>query len=707
MHRFAIMYLKNQDGDLPQYVRYVLESLKKIAERIEIVSLNAVTYSEKEHIKLERTVKNSEEAYLYVINRLKEEILFKYDELICIDDSFFGPFKPFEEIFSEMKGRECDFWSLSFQPAMIYQETEWEDSLEEGFLVLRKNMLFSEAFWEYCDKGCCTNFYGDMTESGWKAGFYFGDLWKKEKVIQNYKYYDYKMLDMIERGYPVLPCRKFKDHTNMVYDMPEILAFIDKNYDYDTAFIWEYILKHYYIGDVKDALKADYILPSGLTLGDSVKERKVLVIVHFYYEQCLKECIPYVKRIPEYIDICFTSSQDSILAQVLEVSKMLPNRVIIKKVDNRGRDISALLIGCKQIVKMYDYFCFIHDKKTSSEQPAYIWELFQQNMWENNLKSKAYIENIIYLLDCNEHLGVLVPPAPKHGLYRKLFVDGWSGTFDETKRLLKRLGIDVPLEEGDQPFAFSSSFWCKTKALIPLLEYDFQYEDFPEEPMPATGTVNHAVERVFPYVAQWCGYYTGVVECDTYASMEIILMRDVIKELLLERNTLNSHNKQLREQKDEIGKRNIILKEETEKLGKRNLELKKRSAAVLDRNKELKNQIDEVSTRNVELKEQLEATSIRNEELKGRLETTDSQNKELKSRINVVLARNAELKEQQNAVQAFNRELKREIAEVNNMNKNLKVKIDTFGNYNKDLKQKIEEYRNRLDIQKENNKENN
>lgn len=721
MHRFAVMYLKNQDDDLPQYVRCILEALKEVAEYTVIVSTNPGTYNNREYIRLEKVVKNSAEAYLYVISKLKEELLFKYDELICIDDSFFGPFKSFKEIFSDMKSKECDFWSLSFQPTVICQGVKLEDSLEEGFIVLRKNVVFSEAFRDYCGQGKCENFYGDMTGNGWKAGFYFDDLWKKEKVIQNYRYYDYRMLDMIEHGYPILPCKKFNDHINMVYDMPEILKFVEKNYNYNIAYIWDYVLGHYYIGNIKDALKADYILPSGLSLGERDKRRNVLVIVHVYYEQCLKECFQYIKRIPEYIDICFTSSQDAVLAQIFELSKLLSNKVIITKVDNRGRDISALLIGCKQLVKNYDYFCFIHDKETSSEQPAYVWELFRQNMWENNLKSEAYIENIIYLLDCNERLGLLVPPVPKHDLYRKLLADGWSGTFDETKNLLRRLEIDVPLEENNQPFAFSSSFWCRTKALIPLLEYNFDYDDFPEEPMPATGTINHAVERVFPYVAQWCGYYTGIVECDTYASMEVILMSDIIKELLLERNSLNLHNKQLREKQDNIGKRNIILKEETEKVGKRNTELKgqleavavrndelkEQLEAVAARNKELKSRVNVVSARNAELKEQLGAISIRNDKLKEQLEAVAVRNKELKSQVNVVSARNTELKEQQDMIMASNRELKKQITEVNDINKKLKVKIDIFGNYNKELKLKIDEYRNRLDKQTENDKETN
>jgi hypothetical protein len=53
--------------------------------------------------------------------------------------------------------------------------------------------------------------------------------------------------------------------------------------------------------------------------------------------------------------------------------------VILKQ--NRGRDVSSLLVACKEYVFKYEYLCFIHDKKST---------------W----------------LDEGVDLGLLVPPEP-------------------------------------------------------------------------------------------------------------------------------------------------------------------------------------------------------------------------------------------------------------------------------------------------------
>ena len=42
-----------------------------------------------------------------------------------------------------------------------------------------------------------------------------------------------------------------------------------------------------------------------------------------------------------------------------------------------------------------------------------------------------------------------------------------------------------------------------------IFEYAFKGEDFPAEPMPVDGTISHAIERIWPYVAQEAGYYSA------------------------------------------------------------------------------------------------------------------------------------------------------------------------------------------------------
>jgi len=88
----------------------------------------------------------------------------------------------------------------------------------------------------------------------------------------------------------------------------------------------------------------------------------------------------------------------------------------------------------------------------------------------------------------------------------------------------------VPMKEGAPPAtSFGGAFWFRPAALKKLFEYPWEYEDFPEEPLSIDGTLLHAIERVYPFVAQDAGFYPAFALTDRYASLEITNMRDVLQ----------------------------------------------------------------------------------------------------------------------------------------------------------------------------------
>ena len=69
--------------------------------------------------------------------------------------------------------------------------------------------------------------------------------------------------------------------------------------------------------------------------------------------------------------------------------------------------------------------------------------------------------------------------------------------------------IDMNIEK--EPVApLGSMFWVRTKALRVLFDHDWQYEEFPPEPIETDATVLHAIERIYPFCAQHEGYYPGL-----------------------------------------------------------------------------------------------------------------------------------------------------------------------------------------------------
>ena len=83
---------------------------------------------------------------------LREESFERWDEIILLNDTFYGPMYPWSDVFDKMDKQDVDFWGMTKQE--IYR---WNDGtilpthVQSYFLAIRKRMLCSESFrlfWE-------------------------------------------------------------------------------------------------------------------------------------------------------------------------------------------------------------------------------------------------------------------------------------------------------------------------------------------------------------------------------------------------------------------------------------------------------------------------------------------------------------------------------------------------------------------------------
>ena len=142
------------------------------------------------------------------------------------------------------------------------------------------------------------------------------------------------------------------------------------------------------------------------------------------------------------------------------------------------------------------------------------------------------MENIITTFQDNPRLGLLVPPTPIHSNYSTTSGNEWSNNYLHTKELAIKLNINVDINIDKPPISpLGTIFWYRSEALKTLFDANFQYEDFPKEPIQEPdGTITHAIERLYPFVAQQAGFYTGWVLSDTFAKLELTNLNKMLRD---------------------------------------------------------------------------------------------------------------------------------------------------------------------------------
>ncbi len=257
---------------------------------------------------------------------------------------------------------------------------------------------------------------------------------------------------------------------------------------------------------------------------------RIALFLHLYFPDLFAEMAQYARSMPADADIYITTSSEEKRQLIIrQFSGITRGRLEVRVTPNRGRDVASLLVGLRDVVPQYDLVCFVHDKKSGQVRPASIGESFAWKCLNNMLASPDYVRNIISLFQQNPRLGLLVPPEPNHSYYFFSLGDEWSLNFDNTRILARKMGLTVPIAPDHRPLApLGSYIWFRTTALASHFASPLDYSDFPEEPLPEDGALSHALERIYPFVAQQAGFFTAVVMADDLARLEYTNLRHYV-----------------------------------------------------------------------------------------------------------------------------------------------------------------------------------
>lgn len=259
------------------------------------------------------------------------------------------------------------------------------------------------------------------------------------------------------------------------------------------------------------------------------------VILYLYYEDTLQVYYDYIFEIQDGIDIYIISSKKEVLERIHMHANSVGKRYItyILK-ENRGRDISALLIAGSDIIKRYKYICFLHDKKEREKGAKEDTCLWVENLWGNLIGSSYHIDRVLKLFEANKNLGVLAPPDPIGDYICAWYADGWYKSFDITRQLAKDLQLETDIHRDKPPITLGTALWFRSEALKKLFDVEWKYSDFDDSKLKDTNYLSYGVERIFPYVAQDAGYDTGTVMTLSYAEKQTNYLQHATKKIFSE-----------------------------------------------------------------------------------------------------------------------------------------------------------------------------
>ncbi len=229
--------------------------------------------------------------------------------------------------------------------------------------------------------------------------------------------------------------------------------------------------------------------------------KKIAVCLHIFYDDFIDYYATCLKDFPNQVDLFISVSDEKFIALIDErlTSLRTVNKTEVRVVPNRGRNFGPMLVEFSKELLEYDLFCHLHSKKS-------LYSGRQQTQWadylgEYLLNDKHVIKQVLNQFDSDPQCGIYYPTS---FWMMPLWVNHWLKNKSFSNKMIDEWGIE--LKSDFLPYPVGGMFWARPIALKQLLDKNYQYENFPEEPLPNDGSELHALERALGLLAEKNGF---------------------------------------------------------------------------------------------------------------------------------------------------------------------------------------------------------
>lgn len=527
--RAGVAFFYDKDGVVDEYYFHLLRSLRPWFSYLLVVANGTVRAQDEsllrtiaDEVIVRENVDFDVGAYRCGLEAIGYQRLAKFRELILFNHTFFGPLFPWSEAFESMARRDCDMWGLSAHgdvPSVPPDGRRIPRHINSHFTAFRQPILSDPSFESYWRSvGPIESYEQSIFEHEVVIAEYFvraGFRWAAYIDPADYAvpFPLFSEVDVtIERRCPIIKRRLFFHDPRYLEqtctDLPRALDLIRTTSDYDMRLIWNNVAR----------TTAPRVLATNASLTRIFDPEhsaewspiRLGVLVHCYHLDMFSEVLHQLRQLPQQFDLYVTtdSQEKRALIESALAGAAVPHlgRVDVRVCAvNRGRDIASLLIELRDVVLSgnYDLFCRLHTKKVP-QADAPVARMFRRHMYENLVCSPGYASQILHMFEANEAIGIAFPSLfhisyPTHG-------SAWTVNRAATEDVLSKLEVRVPLDESTPVAPYGCMFWFRPQALDSLFRHEWAWNDFPKEPAGIDGTLAHAIERSFVYVAMQAGF---------------------------------------------------------------------------------------------------------------------------------------------------------------------------------------------------------
>lgn len=543
--RLGIFVFFDKDGIVDDYIVYLLDELYKILERLIIVCNGALLSEGKaiferytDEIFLRENVGFDAAAWQFaLIEKVGFEELENYDQLILLNDTFYGPFYSFEDMFFQMDAKKVDFWGITIHGKTddgwgICEYGYLPEHIQSYFIVYENKLITSDIFETYWKSLPIANSFSEavcfnearQTKFFADAGYSYSVLCDTRDLENGYSYSDnhyiYNPFMLIKNfNCPILKRKVFLAdrifllETNSTYEVVQVLHYLEQETNYNINLIYKHLMRLTNPLLFKDFFNLNYIVQEKNLNLPSLNIAIIVKISNVSTSDIFIRWLAHASELADYFIICINK-------EICEYCQRLFKSSHVYFFEDKAGDDLFYWQPYVSYFKEYDYFGFFDDEFFSKRAGrSFSVNLGEMDVvWGNMLKNKMYICNIIDLFLSDRKLCMLASPNYFFGKNLSSSIKPWT---KETKDYIQKIKpYGFILDESIWkcfPYVSNGNIWATKSFVTIVMKLSFT-KDF----IRKCKNKNNArlfLLQITPYFLKKFGLYGGNIIAIDYAQV--------------------------------------------------------------------------------------------------------------------------------------------------------------------------------------------
>lgn len=227
---------------------------------------------------------------------------------------------------------------------------------------------------------------------------------------------------------------------------------------------------------------------------------RIAIQIHLFYSNMIELFWAYLKDMPfgfDFLISVISEADRNFVQNYLAYQGVKANRIKIRILPNRGRDIAPFIVGFADTFPNYDFICHLHSKRSSHAGFGQKWlEWVLRSMFGSIAVPMQAIRHLERSPNC-------AMVFADNYFEIKRFA-GWGGNEARLSALIERWGVRAANLPRYANFAAGSMAWFRADFLATLAQ-KLDLEDFEEEEGQVEGTLAHIIERAIPLTIELTG----------------------------------------------------------------------------------------------------------------------------------------------------------------------------------------------------------